>query len=54
MTIDTDRWQVCNGKSIDTDSDHMSLYGDVVRRALQCNAAMCYILQCIIIMVALC
>ena len=29
---------------IDTDSDHVSLYGDIhVWCALQCNAAMCYI-----------
>ena len=25
--------------SIDTDSDHVSSYDDIVRRALQCNAA---------------
>ena len=40
--------------SIDTDSDHVSSYDDIVKRALQCNAAMCYILQGIIIMVAQC
>ena len=40
--------------SIDTDSDHVSSYGDIVRRALECNSAMCYIVQRIIIMVALC
>ena len=40
--------------SIDTDSDHVSSYGDMVRRVLQCDAAMCYILQHIIVMVALC
>ena len=40
--------------SIDTDSDHVSSYGDIIRRALQCNAAMCYTLQRIIIMVTLC
>ena len=43
--------------SIDTDSDHVSLSGDIiVRHVLQCNAAMCYryILQHIISMVELC
>ena len=40
--------------SIDTDSDHVSLSGDIVRHVLQCNAAMCYILQHIIVMVSLC
>ena len=29
--------------SVDTDTDHVSSYGDIVRCALQCNAAMCYI-----------
>ena len=56
VTNDTDRWQVYVTKmSIDTDSDHVSSYGDIVRRAF---AMQCYILQPslqrIIIMGALC
>ena len=39
MTIDTDRWQLRNvNVSIDTDSDHVSPYGDIVRRVLHLTA----------------
>ena len=38
VTIDTDRWQICNGNvyraCAQTVSDHVSLYGDIVRRVL--------------------